>query len=169
MDRGVGEARRAFPSRPGLLPLPSLFLRSTMTLFGLDALLGAVLIAAVEFAGVDLDWAVGIGLGIMLLQFLLGPLFMDWFLPWMYQLSWVSTSELPPHLTRFVEKICGDHKIKFPRFGIIADGAPQGFTYGTTPNNARVVISRGVLELLTRTSPMARGQGSPCGSCFHTP
>jgi hypothetical protein len=35
-----------------------------------------------------------------------------------------------------------------PSFGIIDDGGPQAFTYGRAPNDARVVISRGVLELL---------------------
>lgn len=145
---GPGDARRGVPARPGLLPLPSLFLRSAMTLVGLYALLGAVLIAAVEFGGVDLEWAVGLGIGILLLQFLLGPFFMDLSLKWMYQLSWVSPAELPPHLTKFVQKVCGDKGIEFPRFGVIDDGAPQAFTYGVTPNNARVVISRGILELL---------------------
>jgi Zn-dependent protease with chaperone function len=38
--------------------------------------------------------------------------------------------------------------MRSPRFGIIDDGAPQAFTYGHTPNNARIVISRGTLELL---------------------
>ena len=36
----------------------------------------------------------------------------------------------------------------FPSFGIIDDGAPQAFTYGHRPNNARIVISRGLLEIL---------------------
>jgi heat shock protein HtpX len=32
--------------------------------------------------------------------------------------------------------------------GIIDDGAPNAFTYGHTPNNARVVITRGLFDLL---------------------
>ena len=35
-----------------------------------------------------------------------------------------------------------------PSIGMIEDGAPAAFTYGHHPNNARVVISRGILELL---------------------
>ncbi|MCH7555253.1 MAG: M48 family metalloprotease, partial [Proteobacteria bacterium] len=31
---------------------------------------------------------------------------------------------------------------------MIDDGAPQAFTYGHTPNNARIVLSRGIFELL---------------------
>jgi Zn-dependent protease with chaperone function len=32
--------------------------------------------------------------------------------------------------------------------GVIDDGAPNAFTYGHTPNNARIVITRGLFELL---------------------
>ena len=39
--------------------------------------------------------------------------------------------------------------MRFPWVGIIRDGAPQAFTYGHHPGNARVVISRGLMELLT--------------------
>ncbi len=142
------EARRHRRIRSGLLPLPNLFLRSTVTLTGLYALLGAVLIAAVEFAGMSLDLAVGIGIGIVLLQFLIGPFLMDLSLRWLYRMQWVPPSELPEHLRQFVDKVCKKKRIKFPRFGIINDGAPQAFTYGHVPNNARIVISRGILELL---------------------
>ncbi len=38
--------------------------------------------------------------------------------------------------------------MKTPRFGIIDDGGPNAFTYGHTPNNARIVITRGLLDLL---------------------
>jgi Zn-dependent protease with chaperone function/Zn-finger nucleic acid-binding protein len=142
------EARRPAPSRPGLLPLPNLFLRSTVTLAGLYALLGAILIAAVEFAGLDVGVAVGVGVSIVVVQFLIGPFLMDLSLRWLYRMHWVSSAELPEHLRRFVARVCGEKGMKFPRFGIIDDGAPQAFTYGHTPNNARLVISRGILELL---------------------
>ena len=38
--------------------------------------------------------------------------------------------------------------MRFPSFGILHDGAPQAFTYGHHPSNARVVISEGILNLL---------------------
>ena len=39
--------------------------------------------------------------------------------------------------------------MKRPRLGFIDDGAPNAFTYGRTKNDARIVITRGILELLT--------------------
>ena len=38
--------------------------------------------------------------------------------------------------------------MKVPSFGLIHDGAPNAFTYGHTPNNMRVVITQGILDLL---------------------
>lgn len=38
--------------------------------------------------------------------------------------------------------------MKYPKIGFIDDGSPNAFTYGRTKNDARVVITRGILELL---------------------
>ena len=39
--------------------------------------------------------------------------------------------------------------MKYPRIGYIDDGAPNAFTYGHTKNDARIVLTRGIFELLT--------------------
>lgn len=39
--------------------------------------------------------------------------------------------------------------MRFPYFCVIDDGAPQAFTYGHSPRNARIVISKGTMTLLT--------------------
>ena len=146
--RDDSDARRHAAITAGLLALPNLVLRSTATLVGLYALVGAVLIAAVEFAGADLEFAVFGGIAIILVQFAIGPFLMDLQLRWLYRIDWVSPEELPDHLSRFVGRVCEEKNIRFPKFGVIDDGAPQAFTYGHTPNNARIVISRGIYELL---------------------
>src|SRR3954465_4169998 len=74
----------------GALALPNLFLRSFITLGLLYGALGLVLIALVQLgylpsAGV----AVAIGCAAILLQYLLGPWFMDLSLRWLYAMSWV--------------------------------------------------------------------------------
>lgn len=129
-------------------PLPNLFFRSVVTLAGLYAVLGLVLITVVEFGDVPVGFAVFIGVAVVILQYLLGPLLMDISLRWLYKMQWQKQEDLPGHLRAFVDKTCKDHHIKCPRFGIIDDGAPQAFTYGITPNNARIVLSRGIMELL---------------------
>ena len=131
-----------------LLPLPNLVLRSTATLLGLYGLLTVVLISAVEFAGLPAHFAVISGIVAVVLQFLIGPFLMDLSLRWLYRMDWVSKEQLPEHLRRFTERVCAEKKVRFPRFGVIDDGAPQAFTYGHTPRNGRIVISRGLFELL---------------------
>ncbi len=147
-----GQARRpddaADAAGAGMVALPNLLLRSTATLAGLYGLLVLVVIAAVEFAGVDLAGAVMGALIVIILQFLIGPFLMDLSLRWLYKLRWLEPEELPDHLRAFVARISDDHGIKHPRFAMIDDGAPQAFTYGHTPNNARIVLSRGIFELL---------------------
>ena len=131
-----------------MMALPNLFLRSTAILVGLYGLLGLAIVIAIEFAGADLTIAVWGLCAIALVQFLIGPFIMDWTLRWLYSLRWVKADELPDHLREFVERLCRDQDIAFPRFAIIADGAPQAFTYGHTPGNARIVLSRGLMEML---------------------
>lgn len=131
-----------------LPPLPNLFLRSTVTLVGLYAVLTVVLITAVEFLGLPLEYAVIGGLVTIAIQFLIGPFVMDLMLRWLYSARWVGFHELPDHLKDFVTRVCKNHGIKKPRFGVIDDGSPQAFTYGHVPRNARIVLSRGIFELL---------------------
>ncbi len=128
--------------------LPNMFVRSASCLVMLYALLSALLIFCVEFAGLGAGVAVIIGVIIAAIQFLIGPWFMDLSLRWFYHCSFVDPGSLPEHLRNFVTRVTGARKMKFPRFGIIEDGAPNAFTYGHTPNNARIVITRGLFNLL---------------------
>lgn len=142
------DAQRHMAISTGLLALPNLFIRSTLTITGLYAILIAILIGAVEFADAPVEWAVMLGIGIILLQFAIGPFLMDLSMRWMYKMEWVDPANLPEHMRDFLTKTCSEQDMKIPRFGVIDDGAPQAFTYGHTPNNARIVVSRGIFELL---------------------
>ncbi len=132
----------------GMLALPNLFLRSAFTLALLYGMLGLVLISLVQFDVLSAGLAVGLGSAIILLQFAIGPFIMDLMLSWLYRMRWVGADELPQHLEQFVRRVCDEHRMRFPSFGIIDDGAPQAFTYGHHPSNARIVISRGTMRLL---------------------
>jgi Zn-dependent protease with chaperone function/Zn-finger nucleic acid-binding protein len=140
------------PIQPGklvsLTSLPNLGLRATMTIISLYALLTLVLILCVELAGLPPSWALITGVSIAVLQFLLGPWLMDLSLNWFYKMDWVSLHQLKPHLERFIRRTCSEKGMKTPRFGIIDDGGPNAFTYGHTPNNARIVVTRGLFNLL---------------------
>jgi Zn-dependent protease with chaperone function/Zn-finger nucleic acid-binding protein len=132
----------------GLTPLPNLFLRTGALLVTLYGILGLVLIAAVEAGGLEPVFAPVIGIAIIVLQFAISPWLMDFSLWAFYRCRALTPDELPPHLRQFVERVCADRRMNFPRFKIIDDGAPNAFTYGHYPGNARIVITRGILELL---------------------
>jgi Zn-dependent protease with chaperone function/Zn-finger nucleic acid-binding protein len=132
----------------GMLPLPNLFVRSAGVLILLYALLMAVLIAAVEVGYLPAGGAVAIGVAIIVIQFAFGPWLMDLSLRWLYDFAWVAPQQLPDHLRQFVERVTAQEGMRFPSFGVINDGAPNAFTYGHTPRNMRVVVSRGIFDLL---------------------
>jgi Zn-dependent protease with chaperone function/Zn-finger nucleic acid-binding protein len=137
------------PREPvSLTSLPNLGLRATMTIISLYGLLTLVLILCVEFAKLPPSWALIMGVSVALLQFLLGPWLMDLSLNWFYKMDWVPLYQLSPHLERFTRRICSEKGMKPPRFGIIEDGGPNAFTYGHTPDNARIVVTRGLFNLL---------------------
>ncbi|MBU0547739.1 MAG: M48 family metalloprotease [Candidatus Omnitrophica bacterium] len=132
-----------------LLPLSNLALRSAMVLFGLYALLSLFLIIFVELGKISASSALIVGIAVAALQFILGPLLMDFSLRMLYKMSWLNPEDLPQHLRIFISKICQDKGVNFPRMGIILDGSPNAFTYGHHPNNARIVITQGLLDLLS--------------------
>ena len=136
------------PAAVSLPPLPNLFFRSTMVLVFLYGLLTLILITLTLFTGLTPRFALIIGIAIAAFQFLLGPYITDLSLKWFYNLSWVQYQNLPVFLKDFIDRTCKDQNMKNPRMGIILDGAPNAFTYGHTPNNARVVVTQGLMDLL---------------------
>jgi Zn-dependent protease with chaperone function len=133
----------------GLRPLPNLFVRSVSLLVVLYGALTLLLITAVEGGFLSSFEALASGIIFAVAQFVVGPWLMDLSLRFLYRIEWVDKSALPPHIQKLTQTICDKHRIRFPSFGIINDGAPQAFTYGHYPSNARIVLSRGILELLS--------------------
>ena len=129
--------------------IPNLFIRSTAVLGSLVFIVGFLFVTASVF--LDFPPIIGVVFTLIFagLQFLLGPIFLDFFLRWTSGMQWVDRSALPTHLVTFLDRACQKHGIGFPRFGVIEDGAPNAFTYGHHPGNARIVVTRGILEILT--------------------
>jgi heat shock protein HtpX len=147
--------KNTFPS--GIIPpkgvpfhLPSLALTSGMTLFLLYGLLSLILITLVNLSNLQPILALIIGIGIAFVQFILSPFLMDLALRFLYNMRWTSLEELPSHLQIFLKDSCPKYNIRVPRFGIIYDGSPNAFTYGHTPNDARIVITSGLIDLLSK-------------------
>ncbi len=128
--------------------LPPLGLTSLGVFIGLYSLTFGLIVLLVQYGRIQNVTGL-IFMGVFVLgQFLLGPWIMDWSLRTLGSLKWMKYEELPPHLSKFITATCEAKRIKPPRMGIIDDGAPNAFTYGNTSWNARIAITRGVLEML---------------------
>jgi Zn-dependent protease with chaperone function/Zn-finger nucleic acid-binding protein len=135
--------------KPGALPaLPNLFIRSAAVLVFLYGLIGLFLLTLTLYTALTPTFAVVIGVVIAVIQFLLGPFITDFVLGAFYNMSWVSYDGLPAYLSSFIRQTCDTSNIKYPKMGIIHDGAPNAFTYGHTPNNARIILTQGLMDLL---------------------
>ncbi len=132
----------------GLASLPSLTLRSTLSFVILYGFLGFILLMAQPYLGWGIHTTVLIYVVAIFIQYMIGPWLLDLSLRFFYNCNWVELKDLPDHLSAFIRRVCKEKGMKIPSFAIIEDSAPNAFTYGHTPKNARVVITRGILEYL---------------------
>ena len=111
--------------------MANLLLRSTLGLALLFALLFGVGMAVLTYLEAPPWIAVAFAVGIILLQYLLGP----WILELIYRIEWIDPSSVSPHLAKFMARVCAERNIPLPRFGLIHDGNPtalrQGHAAGT--------------------------------------
>ena len=124
-----------------------------MAITALFALLYAVVfVIAVWFLPSNLfglGLMVGFTLLMILLQYGISPLIIGW----IYNIDWIPYEEFAaryPHMADSLNKVVAYNGIKMPRLGIIHDLNPNAFTFGHTKNNARVVITDGILEYLNK-------------------
>lgn len=128
-----------------------LFLRSMLVLVLLFGLLFAVGMAAIHYLELPLYTAILFALGIVLLQYAIGP----YIVQWIYRIDWMPPEQADPNLAAFMRHCCHQANIPEPRFGVIHDGNPNAFTFGHYPGNARVVVTSGLLEMLDENERQA--------------
>lgn len=122
----------------------SVSLLTVTCLYGLLVALGVGISLA---CGVSILPALIVGIVVLLLQFIISPWLMDLTTRWLYKADF--NKEIPDYLKKFIESVCENNKIKYPKIGIIDDGAPNCYTYGRTKRDARIIITRGVFDLLS--------------------
>ena len=115
-----------------------------LALYGLVFVVGVVLLAE---ARVPLWGGIVFAVAFVGLQYLVAPWFIDWFL----DIEWEGERGdlLPARNREFIERLCRERGLKVPRIGVIQSGTPNAFTFGHVPGNARVVVTTGLLEVLT--------------------
>ena len=119
---------------------------SLLTLTGLFGMLVAFLVLVFYLLDVPILYALIGGIVGLILQFLLSPWLTDLNMKWIYKARF--DAEIPDYLKNFIADVCAENNMKMPRIGYIDDGAPNAFTYGHTKNDARVILTRGIFELL---------------------
>ncbi len=122
-------------------------------LFGMVLVLcfGTLLILEAENPTVGLGLAIGLTLIINTAIFFLSPWLMDITQNWLYGTRWISIADLErhsPESAKVIRQVCADKKLKQPKLGLIDDQNPTAFTYGSLPNTARLVVSKGLFTYL---------------------
>lgn len=124
-----------------------LFVTSMSTLIGLYGVLIIFLIPVAYFTNLRMDYFMLGAIGFLVLQFLLAPFFTDLIMRYLYKADF--NINMPDYLVQFINQVCTEHNMKYPKIGYITDGAPNAFTYGRTKNDARIVLTKGIFDLLT--------------------
>ena len=123
--------------------MPNLAFRSIIVLSLLFGLLFAVGTAAMYALDAPLWFALAFAVFFMGLQFLISP----WIIQLVMHIQWVPVDSVDPGIASLIREVCHQRGIREPRFGLIADGNPNAFTFGHYPGDARVVITQGILDL----------------------
>jgi len=118
--------------------------RSLLVLGLLFGLLFAVAMAALEYFHQSYLYGIAFSLGILCLQYVFGPTLIQW----IYKIRWAEMSDLAPSVREYLHDVCRKSKVPVPRLGLIEDGNPNAFTFGHYPGDARLVVTRGLLDML---------------------
>jgi heat shock protein HtpX len=80
------------------------------------------------------------------IQYLIGP----WVIRLILDIYWdEDLSQLPARNREFIEKLCAERRMKVPKIGIIQSGTPNAFSFGRLRSDACVVVTSGLLDILT--------------------
>jgi Zn-dependent protease with chaperone function len=120
--------------------------RSILIVLALYGLVFAIGAAYIAHSGAPLWVALAFPVVMVGIQYLLGPYAIEWLMG----ISWYDGGGGPPPVNReFVERLCASHGFQLPRIGLIQSGTPNAFSFGRLRSDARVVVTSGLLEVLT--------------------
>jgi len=90
-----------------------------------------------------------VAIAIIFIQFLISPWLLDLSFRWLHKMTWIDPMQLPPHLAQFISDQSQLQGISIKKVGMIHDQNPTALTYGRFKKNARLVLSDGIINLLT--------------------
>ena len=119
--------------------------RSALVLALLFGLVFSVGVGVMYYLDVPMAFAIVFALVVVGTQYLVGPLIIDS----VFKIRWTNASEVSGQFGEWYRAQCKRAGMREPRFGIIPDGNPNAFAYGRTRRDARVVVTAGLLDMLT--------------------
>lgn len=125
-----------------------LILTSMTTITCLYGVLILFLLVVFNIIGLSLDYLLLISVLVLFIQFLIAPVLMDLTMKWFYGVRF--DVNMPDYLKEYLEQICFENNMKYPKIGYIKDGSPNAFTYGRTKNDARIILTQGIFNLLSK-------------------
>ncbi|HSH58422.1 MAG TPA: zinc metalloprotease HtpX [Acidimicrobiales bacterium] len=117
----------------------------------LGGLLGLLLLVGFAFTfsvGAPLWFPMAFAIAVVLVQYAVNPWLIQWLVP-----ATVIDHEGGRYLTdhpvgEMVARRCAEAGIPLVKLGLVDDGTPNAFTFGRTPRDARLWVTRGLLERL---------------------
>jgi heat shock protein HtpX len=125
--------------------LDSLAVRSAVVLALLFGLMFAVGTGLLWYLHQPIWIALLFAFAIVFGQYLIAP----WLLDRLFKINWALGQTMGAEFDGWMHQSCAKLGISQPRFGIIQDGNPNAFTYGHHKRDARVVVTSGLLDMLT--------------------
>ncbi|HEX2065145.1 MAG TPA: M48 family metalloprotease, partial [Acidimicrobiales bacterium] len=122
--------------------------RSLPSMAGLLGLLLAVGFALVGVAGAPVWFPMAFAVGVLLVQYLVNPWIIQWLVPATVIGHDGTRYDTDHPLGRLVAERCRQAGIPLVKLGIVDDGTPNAFTFGRVRSDARLWVSRGLLERL---------------------
>ena len=131
--------------------------RSLPSVGGLVGLLLAVGFAAVVFIGAPVWFPVAFAVGMLVVQYAVNPFLVEWMVPAVVVPIIPGDTPNPGDGERYaldhplagiVARRCHDAGVPLVKLGIVDDGNPNAFTFGRTPKDARIYVTRGLIERL---------------------
>ena len=119
---------------------------SLITTSCLYGLLAAVVILITLMAGGEVLTAIYGSIIVLIIQFLISPALTDLSMRLFYRVKF--DQDVPEFAKKYIEELCKKYDVKMPKLGIIEDGGPNAFTYGRTKKYARIILTRGMFNLL---------------------
>jgi Zn-dependent protease with chaperone function len=122
--------------------------RSLPSIVGLIGLAVGVGFLLVVFAGAPLWFPAIFAIGLIALQYAINPMIIEWMVP-AGIIDHDGTRYLTEHpIGEIVAGRCRDAGVPLVKLGIVDDGMPNAFTFGHNQSDARMWITRGLLERL---------------------